>query len=74
MKQSDLEKGNAVSTAVWKYIQNSRIMELTPWTCDPESDRYDPIAVAEHQGWKRAIEEVATVIHTAIQSYGDQHE
>ncbi len=56
------EKGDAVAQAVWKYLQECNATHLVPWVSNPQANSLDPIKAAEHQGWKRAHQEIKDVI------------
>ncbi len=60
-------RGDIVAHAVWQFIQQSHAIQLVPWVTDPNSLTYDPIKVAELQGWKRAIAETEDVILQATE-------
>lgn len=59
---TEVEAGNMVAHAVWEFIQMAKAVHLVPWVCDPTSESYDSLKVAEHCGWRRAILEVEQII------------
>jgi len=58
---SEFERGSLVARAVWEFVQRQKQIELVPWVSDMTDDN-DPIKVADHYGWKRALAEVETIM------------
>jgi len=59
------EKGNFVAMKAWKFIQQSKKINLVPWVCNKDSTNYDEIKTAMHRGWKEALSEIEEVMLSA---------
>lgn len=68
MKMTETDRGDKVARTLWKWVCDSKAVELVPWVSDPKSDSYDPIKVAEHCGWKRAINEAEQMMRDSSES------
>lgn len=40
------EKGNIVTTAVWRWLQMQKAIKFVPWVLNPDSDRFDKCKAA----------------------------